>query len=488
MKNLLDKAAIIRLKEQGLSNRGVARELGIDKKTVNKYWNEYKDNLKKLKETTDATEISKIQENITSAPKYNSENRIRKKVTPEFLNALEKILEDEEKKIKILGTNKQALTKQQIYELLKKQGFSLSYSTVVLEMKRIKNSGNECFIRQDYDFGDRLEYDFGEVKLVINGMTKKYYIAVLSSPAGNFRWCYLYDNCKKDVFLDSHVRFFEMIGGVWKEVVYDNMRNVVSKFIGKNEKELNEDLVKLSLYYGFDINVTNAFSGNEKGYVEGSVKYLRNKIFATNYKFNSEEAAIEYMESQLMKLNENSKIEEEKKKLKTTKPPLELAEIRKNFVNKYSFVQIENNFYSVPEYLVGLSVTSKIYYNKILIYSNNEFVCEHKKLDGNKKISADIRHYLKTLTFKPGALKNSYVLKSNPKLKSIFDKYYTNNPKKFIDIIAKNKEKSNIELEEILITHSDNLVENTRYNNNINNLTRIQTSMYNQIMIGVVNK
>ena len=488
MKNLLDISAMLKLKEKGFSNRSIAKTLGINRKTVNKYWNEYKENLQKLGKTDNKTEILNIQENIVSKPKYNSENRVRRKVTPEFLNALEKILEDEEKKVKVLGTNKQALTKQQIYELLKKQGFLLSYSTVVLEIKRIKNSGNECFIRQDYDFGDRLEYDFGEVKLVINGITKKYYIAVLSSPAGNFRWCYLYDNCKKDVFLDSHVRFFEMIGGVWKEIVYDNMKNVVSKFIGKSEKELNQDLVKMSLYYGFDINVTNAFSGNEKGYVEGSVKYLRNKIFAENYKFPSEEVAIEYMESQLMKLNENSKIEEEKKKLKIAKPPLELAEIRKSFVNKYSFVQIENNFYSVPEYLVGLSVTSKIYYNKILIYSNNEFVCEHKKLDGNKKISADIRHYLKTLTFKPGALKNSYVLKSNPKLKSIFDKYYTNNPKKFIDIISKNKEKSDVELEEILITNSDNLVENTRYNNNINNLTRIQTSMYNQIMIGVVNK
>lgn len=72
MKNLLDKVAIIKLKEQGLSNRGVARELGIDKKTVNKYWNEYKDNLKKLNEATDIAKISKIQENITSAPKYNS--------------------------------------------------------------------------------------------------------------------------------------------------------------------------------------------------------------------------------------------------------------------------------------------------------------------------------------------------------------------------------------------------------------------------------
>lgn len=488
MKNLLDISAILKLKEQGLSNRSIAKALGINRKTVNKYWNEYKENLQRLAETDNEKDILNIQENIVSKPKYNSENRVRRKVTPEFLNALEKILEDEEKKVKVLGTNKQALTKQQIYELLKKQGFTLSYSTVVLEIRRIKNSGNECFIRQDYDFGDRLEYDFGEVKLVINGITKKYYIAVLSSPAGNFRWCYLYDNCKKDVFLDSHVKFFEMIGGVWKEVVYDNMRNVVSKFIGKNEKELNEDLVKMSLYYGFDINVTNAFSGNEKGYVEGSVKYLRNKIFAENYKFTSEEFAIEYMESQLMKLNENSKIEEEKKKLKPTKPPLELAEVRKSSVNKYSFVQIENNFYSVPEYLVGLAVTSKIYYNKILIYSNNELVCEHKKLDGVKKISADIRHYLKTLTFKPGALRNSYVLKSNPKLKSIFDKYYTNNPKKFIDLISKNKEKSNIDLEEILITNSGNLVENTRYNNNINNLTRIQTSMYNQIMIGVVNK
>lgn len=145
------------------------------------------------------------------------------------------------------------------------------------------------------------------------------------------------------------------------------MRNVVSKFIGKSEKELNEDLVKMSIYYGFDINVTNAFSGNEKGYVEGSVKYLRNKIFAENYKFPSEDSVIEYMESRLMKLNENSKIEEEKRNLKPTKPPLELANIRKSLVNKYSFVQIENNFYSVPEYLVGLNVTSKIYYNLRLL-------------------------------------------------------------------------------------------------------------------------
>ena len=99
MKNLLEKSAIIELKLKGMSNRGVARTLGIDKKTVNKYWNQYNSNISKLDKTTDENIIKQVQEDITSAPKYNSENRSRRKVTPEFLNALEKILEDEERKI-----------------------------------------------------------------------------------------------------------------------------------------------------------------------------------------------------------------------------------------------------------------------------------------------------------------------------------------------------------------------------------------------------
>ena len=488
MKDLMDKSSIIKLKEQGYSNRKVEKMLKINRKTIAKYWNEYQTNIEKLNNTKDDLEIKEIQEKIVAEPKYNSKNRVKRKITPEFITALKNILNDELEKEKILGTNKQALTKLQIYELLKKQGFDVSYSSVANEIAKIKNSGKECFIRQDYEFGDRLEYDFGEVKLVINGITKRYYIAVLSSPAGNFRWCYLYDNCKKEIFLDSHVRFFKMLGGIYKEVVYDNMRNVVTKFIGKNEKELNEDLIKMSIYYGFEINVTNAFSGNEKGYVEGSVKYLRNKIFAENYKFISEEAAIEYMESQLIKLNENSQIEEEKKHLKKAKPPLELANITSSVVNKYGFIQIENNFYSVPEYLVGRKVTSKIYYNKILVYSDYELICEHKKIDGTKKISADIRHYLKTLSMKPGALKNSYALKSNPILRTIYNKYYIQKPKDFIQIIIENKEKSDKEIEKILIKKSTNLIVLEKEKNNINNLTRKQTSMYNQIMIGAVNQ
>ena len=134
-----------------------------------------------------------------------------------------------------------------------------------------------------------------------------------------------------------------------------------------------------------------------------------------------------------------------------------------------------------------MKVTSKIYYNKILVYSNYEFVCEHQKIDGEKKISADIRHYLKTLSRKPGALKNSYVLKSNPRLKTIYYKYYTQKTKEFIQIIQENKEKSDKDIEKILIQSVIKTEESSVEQNKLNALARSQTSMYNNIMNGVVN-
>lgn len=107
-----------------------------------------------------------------------------------------------------------------------------------------------------------------------------------------------------------------MVKGSYEEGVYDNMKNVVTKFIGRNEKEINEDLIKLATYYGFSINVTNCYSGNEKGTVESAVKWIRNKVFAIKYEFKTFEEADEYLQQKLIKINENSKITEEMKYLK----------------------------------------------------------------------------------------------------------------------------------------------------------------------------
>ena len=122
-----------------------------------------------------------------------------------------------------------------------------------------------------------------------------------------------------------------------------------------------------------------------------------------------------------MKMNESSRMEEEKLHISPCKPPLELADISEHTVNNQGMVCVNTCIYSVPEYLVGKKVIVKKYHDEIRIYAANDLVCIHKRVFGNGNMQVDIRHYLDTLLRKPGAVRNSVELKSIPRLKAIFD-------------------------------------------------------------------
>jgi hypothetical protein len=165
-------------------------------------------------------------------------------------------------------------------------------------------------------------------------------------------------------------------------------------------------------------------------------------VFAGRYRFDSFEEAEEYLQAELIKMNGKSAFEEEQRRLGPYRPPLELALISEQLVDKYSFVRVENNFYSVPDYLVGRQVLIKNYPFDIVVYSAGNKVCAHKKKEGFRETSVEIVHYLSTLMRKPGALKNSVALKSKGELKRIFDQYFTGREREFIAIIGENKEKT----------------------------------------------
>lgn len=484
--DLMDKYAIINLKNKGYSNREVSRILSINRKTVGKYWNEY---LKNIEELSDPTlDKNLIQEKIAKAPRYDSSNRKKVKYTKEVDKLLDEILESERVKDLKLKNHKQKLSVVQIHKMIVDKGFDISYPSIAVYVRKKRNISKECFIKQQYDFADRLEYDFGEVKLLINDKLEKLNIAVMSSPASNFRWAYLYKSQNQDVFFDSQVRFFQMVGGMYKEIVYDNMRNVVSKFIGKNEKKLNSRLLEFANYYGFSINVTNCFSGNEKGHVEGSVKIIRQYTFAEKYEFNSFDEASNYLNNKLIELNKDSLIEEEKKKLLNLRPAYELSKVSQHKVNKYGLIQVDRNMYSVPDYMVGRTVTVRTYAREVKIYVNNRLLASHKRKDGSNEYSIDITHYLKTLERKPGSIGNSLALKSNPDLKTIFDKYFIKSPRKFIEIIEKHKEKNLNQIIDLLnkyaLNGDDLIVEDViSSNNNVEIQTRKIIASYDDLCI-----
>jgi transposase len=485
MINMLDKGHIIKLVESGLSFRQVSKKTGVHRKTVSKYYKEHKSLMSEIKKSDCVTTIRYLQNEVTSKPTYPKRNTFLRKWTNEMEQFLNYQLDLEKDRGNKFGINhKQRITNVMVHELMLSEGFEIGLTSVQNRMREKRLKEKEVFIRQTYNPGQRFEFDYGEIWLMISGVKKKFYLAVISSPYSNYRIAYLYSSQIQQTFMDAHLRLFNEIGGIPQEIVYDNMRNVVSKFIGKSEKQLNKKLIQLSIYYGFNINVTNCFSGNEKGHVEGSVRYIRNKVFTTHYEFESIEAAEKHLAKRNSELNKACTIEEEKPYLKPLRVDLELAEVSVAKVDKYSTVRIENNFYSVPELLVGKSVTIKNYLKDIEVYYNHKKVSEHKKKDGHLEYIIDIMHYLRTLTSKPGALKNSAALINNPDLKAIFDKYYSTQPKVFLTLVFDNKDKSKEELNKVLLCNYNHQVKSEVIEDNILKAANKQISHYNNLLKG----
>ena len=71
---------------------------------------------------------------------------------------------------------------------------------------------------------------------------------------------------------------FEYIGGVPKEIWFDNTRTIVTKIHRNGKRDLTERFGRFAEHYGFKAVFMNPASGNEKGNVENKVGYLRRNV------------------------------------------------------------------------------------------------------------------------------------------------------------------------------------------------------------------
>lgn len=442
-----EKSKIIDLKRAGRSTRKIAELLNINRGTISKYWNETQVKLDELGQK--GTDERTIQNELYSPPVFQIRTRQKHKATEEFIKRLTHLVKQDVKKNELLGWEKQRLTNKQIHQTLLDEGFEISIATVNICLAKIRKPIKypNVYIKQFYDYGRRLEFDYGEVKLDLGEGIKKYQMAVFCAPASNFRWCFLYDSQKQAAFLDSHVNFFELIGGVWKEVFYDNMRNVVTSFGPKNTKKLNSELLKLASYYGYEVRTTSPYAGNEKGSVERGVEVLRNRLFSLNHQFAGLDAVRKHIDIELRKINAGCDIEVEKTYLKPSPNAYELAEFSEGVVSKYGFVSSGGNRYSVPEQFVGKRVSVKTYYDEIRIMFDFVEIARHSRCKNKDEDIVDIMHFLHAFEKKPGALEHSVALKAIPKLKEIFELHFKDKPRKFIEVL---KDNQNATLPELL--------------------------------------
>jgi len=423
---MADVRRIVDLYELHKSYKKVARELNISRNTVKKYLHQVKDVQDGL-----AEEIIPKNRKIVQSSRVLTD-LVRQKIH-EYLESN-------------LGCpKKQRLTAKRIWELLVQNGHKIGYTSVKDEVVRWKraNASREVFILQEPRIGQRAEFDWGEVALSIAGVWQKFYLAVFVLPFSLYRFARLYHRSARLEVIQAHIEFFREIGSVPEAIFYDRMAVVYDS----RKQQFNDKFLELSMHFGFQPCVCNPASPNEKGTDEESVGYVRRATFGERSSFASINEATEWLKMRLVEINghpvyrrSNVPVQglEQERNMMHLLPTLEFEnyELKRATISRYSLVKFDRNFYSIPDTYRPRYITLKILVDRIEFLDGNAIIAAHSRLAGNQKYSLDIAHYIKTFHRKPGALPNSRVLaQADELIRDAFNRYYANDPKKFLPIL-----------------------------------------------------
>jgi len=240
---MYDVKEIQRLYEEYGSMRKVAREMKISRNTVSKY-------LKRVKEFRSGKKSKVIYKEGANYKKIPS-NTIKR--IHELLN------ENKSKPVKLRYTAKK------IWNMVISEGHDLSYTSTKRIVKKWKEKHtliHDVYIEQVPKIGKRAEFDWGYTPLIINGVKKMYPTAFMVLNKSLYRYAHVFENETNLEVVQSHVDFFNEIGGVPESVFYDNLKVVVDD---PKTKKINERFLEFASFYGFTPIPCNPSSPNEKG-------------------------------------------------------------------------------------------------------------------------------------------------------------------------------------------------------------------------------
>lgn len=442
MLKVIDRQTIIHMhRVDGMSQRAIHRETGYSRSVIKKIVDEYE------RAVSASGNQDSLEEVMLLKPEYDSSRRHRRRLTDEMAGMIDDCLKKNRTK-DAMGMHKQRMLKCDIYNYLRDKGFEISYSTVCNYIRSVQKPkpSSEAFVRQHYSPGEGVEFDWGEVKLFINGDKVRFFMAVFTFQYSNCRKAYLFRHQNTLAFLESHRNFYRDVKGVPSEMIYDNMRVAIKEFVG-TEKLPTEALLRMSCFYGFRYRFCNIRAGWEKGHVERSVEYVRRKAFCLKDHFPSIEAAQDYLTDfchkmdgvagSLATINKKETVEADLSALGRLPGNIGCFEMQEFKVDKWSTFCFNNSHYSVPDRFVGQRVKVKVYSEKVVAFSGSEKIASHERSYKSGDWKIDLMHYLNTMQNKPGSLHSSEALYQAPEeIKSLFSKHFKNNPKEFVSLLV----------------------------------------------------
>jgi len=371
---------------EGNSRREAARVFGLSRETVTKMCR------------------------FSLPPGYTRTRPARKPKLGSLLPVIDAILEADRG-----APVKQRHTAKRIFERLRDEhGFGGGY-TVVKDYVRIARARErETFVPLSHPPG-HAQVDFGEAVGVIGGIRRKIHFFCLDLPQSDACFVKAYPAETTEAFLDGHVSAFAFFGGVPLSVLYDNLKIAVAKICGDGKRERTRAFTELVSHYLFRDRFGRPGKGNDKGKVEGLVKYARsnfmtpiptvasfddlNALLADRCRARRAERAGRHAETIGERLAADLEVFRDLPAV-----PLEPCEKRAARVSSTALVRYRGNDYSVPTRHGFQEVMVKGFVDQVVILCAGDEIARHQRSYGSGIFVFEPLHYLALIETKPNAL------------------------------------------------------------------------------------
>jgi transposase len=175
-----------------------------------------------------------------------------------------------------------------IFEMLRSRGYRGSVVQLRRYVQGVRPARAEAFLRLQTLPGEQAQVDWGHFGKIQVGSAKRTlwcFVFVLAWSRAMYAQFML--DATLEAFMRGHVLAFQALGGVPREILYDNLKSVVLERVGDHIR-FHPRILDLAGHYCFAPKPCAPYRGNEKGKVERLIRYLRDSFFAAR-RFSSVE-------------------------------------------------------------------------------------------------------------------------------------------------------------------------------------------------------
>jgi transposase len=335
-------------------------------------------------------------------------SRARPKLGP-YLDRIAQILEQDKG-----CPRKQRHTAKRIFDRIAAEGYEGGYTAVKRAVRDLERVRGEVFVPLIHRPGEA-QVDFGYALAKVAGRLRKVAFFVMALPHSDALFVQAFERECTEAFWEGHVRGFAFLGGVPRRITYDNSRVMVARIVGPRRRRLTHGFLQLKSHYLFDHHFCLVQRPNEKGVVEGTVKYARLNFFVPVPQVRDLDELNAHL---LMRCREdlgrrvrgNAATKEvllgEDRAAFVPLPaaPFDACVKRSTAADSLSLVRFDDNDYSVPVRYAHHPVVVRAYVDRVVLGHKGEVIAAHRRLWGREGVSFDPVHYLALLERKPGAL------------------------------------------------------------------------------------